>query len=176
MWEERVVLKAMLDRLLFCLVPPLNHCTLCLILPSSTTSTPDKKVAERRTRSTECLQKMHEASKRRYSPVLALRDAVRADRESLSQSVDISVLSEKAASILGIAPPKQFKRASMYDPLLEQRIETETIPSRRSHSFHPSSHSIGLKKTRSQSQHFDKVVRSVVHTQPYLYLCVCQSR
>lgn len=115
---------------------------------------------------------MQEASKRRYSPVLALRDAVRADREALSQSVDISILSEKAASILGIAPPKQFKRASMYDPLIERRNEAETVPSRRSHSFHPGSQSVGLKKTRSQ--HFEKMVRSMVDMQYYLYLGVCQ--
>lgn len=134
----------------------------------STTSTPDKKVADRRTRSTESLLKMQEASKRRYSPVLALRDAVRADKESFSQSVDISILSEKAASILGIAPPKQFKRASMYDPLLEQRNEAETMPSRRSHSFHPGSQTIGLKKTRCQ--HFEKMVRSVLQYAQHMYL------
>ena len=96
---------------------------------------------DRRAHSTESLQKsVTMGGKARYSPVLALRDVVRAERESLSQSVGVSILSEKAASILGIAPPKQFKRASMYDPLLEQRIVTESppqLPTQRSNSYHP---------------------------------------
>ena len=108
---------------------------------SNATSTPNKPIVDRRAHSTESLQKsVTMGGKARYSPVLALRDVVRAERESLSQSVGVSILSEKAASILGIAPPKQFKRASMYDPLLEQKIVTESppqLPTQRSNSYHP---------------------------------------
>ena len=123
---------------------------------SSCTSTP--KSMERRTKSTESLLKSVSETRGRYSSVIALRDAVRAEKngdlkaekESLTQSVDISILSEKAASILGIAPPRQFKRASMYDPLLEeQRTKTHPAPPNRSFSFHPT-----VKKIRA----FEKVV------------------
>ena len=112
---------------------------------------------ERRAFSTESIQ--HSKQKlstlpanggNRYNPVLALRDAVRAERENL----EVSILSEKAASILGIAPPKQYKRASMYDPLLERRLVSEApaaVPTihPRSNSYHP-----GLKRGKA----FDKGV------------------
>ena len=88
---------------------------------------------------------------------MALRDVVRAERESLTQGVEVSILSEKAASILGIAPPKQYKRASMYDPLME-RVSSETPPHPRSQSFHP-----GLRRGKA----FDKGVSVCV------CVCVC---
>lgn len=77
---------------------------------------------------------------------------VRADRESLTQSTEVSILSEKAAAILGIAPPKQYKRASMYDPITERKLASETPPHStqpRSFTYHP-----GLKRGKA----FDKGV------------------
>lgn len=113
---------------------------------STPTETPTKTIKDRRAFSTESLQpKTATSSGNRYSPVFALRDAVRAERESLSQSVEVSILSEKAASILGIAPPKHYKRASMYDPLMEKRISMSETPSQqRSYSYHP-----GLKRGKA---------------------------
>ena len=102
-----------------------------------------------------------------YSPVATLRDVVRAERESLTQSVEVSILSEKAASILGIAPPKQYKRASMYDPLLEKRIVSDTPPplsmQLRSNTYHP-----GLKRGKA----FDKPV-SLLHTHTHTHTALC---
>ena len=112
-----------------------------------------KAMKERRAFSTESIQLQQQINRQRkssgvldgnrYKPVLALRDAVRADRE-----VEVSILSEKAATLLGIAPPKQYKRASMYDPLIEQRVvpDTTPVPSMppRSNSYHP-----GLKRGRA---------------------------
>ena len=115
-----------------------------------------KTMKERRAFSTESIQlqqkqKSSLAAGNRYSPVLALRDAVRAEREQ--QNLEVSILSEKAASILGIAPPKQYKRASTYDPVTEKRSD---VPARaangmppRSNSYHP-----GLKRGKA----FDKGV------------------
>ena len=136
-----------------------------------------KTMKERRAFSTESIQlqqkqKSSLAAGNRYSPVLALRDAVRAEREQQNLEVsilsekaanilgiappkqyEVSILSEKAASILGIAPPKQYKRASMYDPVTEKRSD---VPARaangmppRSNSYHP-----GLKRGKA----FDKGV------------------
>ena len=117
----------------------------------STSST--KPIKERRAFSTESIQQQQ---KQKYSAVLALRDAVRAERETMSQSVEVSVLSEKAASILGIAPPRHYKRASMYAPLMERRLgeSSDTHPGPpsmppRSNSYHP-----GLKRGKA----FDRVV------------------
>ena len=105
---------------------------------------------ERRAFSTESIQQQ---TRQKYGPVLALRDVVRAERDAMTQSMEVSILSEKAASILGIAPPKQYKRASMYDPLMERRTGVDTPPAHsmppRSNTYHP-----GLKKGKA----FDKGV------------------
>lgn len=111
------------------------------ILPKGT-STPATK--SRRAFSTESLQQQNLATSsgsnnNRYNPITTLRDVVREERrESLSQSVEVSILSEKAASILGIAPPKHYKRASSYDPLTLQKARSDGMPHQpRSYSYHP---------------------------------------
>ena len=64
--------------------------------------------------------------------------------------MEVSILSEKAASILGIAPPKHYKRASSYDPLTLQKAGSDGVPHQpRSYSFHP-----GLKRGKT----IDKMV------------------
>ena len=128
---------------------------------------------DRRAQSTDSLQKMNYASKRRYAAIGALRDVVKADGDAFTQSMDISILSEKAAAVLGIArpkhqsmdisvlsekaaavlgigPPKQYKRASTFDPELEKKMESEGIfpLPHRSHSFHPG---MGMKKSRDKA-------------------------
>ena len=132
----------------------------CFFLPSYATciyrsTSTSKSIKERRAFSTESIQQ----TKQKYSPVLALRDAVRAEREAMSQSVEVSILSEKAAAILGIAPPKHYKRASMYDPLHERRsgdTDTPTVHSLppRSNSYHP-----GLRRGKA----IDRGVVSYTH-------------
>ena len=125
---------------------------LCHLYRSTSTS---KSIKERRAFSTESIQQ----TKQKYSPVLALRDAVRAEREAMSQSVEVSILSEKAAAILGIAPPKHYKRASMYDPLHERRSGDTDMPTvhsmpPRSNSYHP-----GLRRGKA----IDRGVVSYTH-------------
>jgi hypothetical protein len=122
-------------------------------VPLSTSTS--KSIKERRAFSTESIQQ----TKQKYSPVLALRDAVRAEREAMSQSVEVSILSEKAAAILGIAPPKHYKRASMYDPLHERRSGDTDMPTvhsmpPRSNSYHP-----GLRRGKA----IDRGVVSYTH-------------
>ena len=122
---------------------------LCNTYRSTSTT---KSIKERRAFSTESIQ----LTKQKYSPVLALRNVVRAEREAMTQSVEVSILSEKAAAILGIAPPKHYKRASTYDPLMERRsgdTDTPTAHSMppRSNSYHP-----GLRRGRA----FDRGVVS----------------
>ena len=71
----------------------------------------------------------------------------------------MSILSEKAASILGIAPPKHYKRASSYDPLTLKKSGSDGVPHQpRSYSFHP-----GLKRGKV----IDKTVRvtAYIHVQ-----------
>lgn len=152
---------------------PRNQYTLFLSrLHSTPSSTANKHIKERRAFSTESLQQKSAAtsgsspvtvlrdvvrSENENSPVTLLRDMVRADREAFSQSMEVSILSEKAATILGIAPPKQYKRASMYDPITERRLASETSPRSgqpRSFTYHP-----GLKRGKA----FDRGV-STVHT------------
>jgi hypothetical protein len=118
------------------------------VLPRGT-STPATK--SRRAFSTESLQQQSPltssgSSNNRYSPIATLRDTIREERrESLSQSVEVSILSEKAASILGIAPPKHYKRASSYDPLMLQKSRSDGLPHQsRSYSYHP-----GLKRGKA---------------------------